>query len=569
MRLTLDRCRVSSLAIALAVAVFVPGCSVEAGDEAAHAIAEKFAADTSEPITEQKVLAESTAPPPVTPVIIAPVPDKSATQLAPKTTPKPPAPAQTKTAPPPVKTTTTTAAQPAPDAAKAKADAAKAKAAEAQRKRAEAKRIAEQKAEATRQEKARRKADEDEMLARARAEAEERRLVHERRLRDIERAEAEAEAERVRAAALTAETERRKAAEAEAARVAEAKRIAEEEERKAAEAKRIAEAEEMRRRVEAERVAAAERARAEDVARRHAEEQRLAQIAEERARRAREERRLAIERQLAEEEARRAAEARAVAALAAEREQRQLEMAHREAAERETARQRVEQDNLARLEAAREEEARRLSDRIRRTREARIEQDTPFLPPQGLGGPLPNDLRPDNQPFNAPRTAPTRRVTVLLVMEPGRRGIRRFDKSADPVICVNGSCYVSRGASASAQELPRGRAFGPSVALGSRAGACNNSLTCVFRGVDLGRTSAEIQPIDLRVLRHDRRQAQMVEADPTCRVIQGQLSCRQAVFADDYMMWVVPEAVASHAGPMALEAAVQSGLATHHSTALD
>ncbi len=556
MRLTLDRCRVSSLAVALAVSMLVPGCSVEAGDEAAHAIAEKFAADaTSEPITEQKVLAESSAPPPVTPVIIAPVPDKSATQPEPKAAPK--------SSPP-----TKAVAQPAPDAAKARAKAARAKAAEAQRKRAETKRIAEQKAEAARLEKARRKADEEDMLARARAEAEERRLAQEHRLREIERAEAEAEAERMRAATLAAETERRKAVEREAARLAEAKRIAEEEERRAAETKRIAEAEEMRRRVEAERVAVAERARAEDDARRRAEEERVARIAEE-SRRAREERRLAIERQLAEEEARRAAEARAVAALAAEREQRQLAIARREAAEREAARQRAEQDNIARLEAAREEEARRLSDRIRRTREARLDPETPFAPPHGLGGPHANDLRPDSRPIYAPRPAPSTRVTVLLVMEPGRRGIRRFDKSADPIICVNGSCYVSRGASASAQELPRGRAFGPSVALGSRAGVCNDSLTCVFRGVDLGRTSAEIQPIDLRVLRHDRREAQMIEADPTCRVIQGQLSCRQAVFADDYMMWIVPEAVASQAGPMALESAVQSGLATHHSAALD
>ena len=80
---------------------------------------------------------------------------------------------------------------------------------------------------------------------------------------------------------------------------------------------------------------------AEEDARRRAEKQRLAQIAEEEARRAREERRVAIERQLAEEEARRAAEARAVAALAVEQEQRRLEMARREAAERETARLRA------------------------------------------------------------------------------------------------------------------------------------------------------------------------------------------------------------------------------------
>jgi colicin import membrane protein len=91
----------------------------------------------------------------------------------------------------------------------------------------------------------------------------------------------------------------------------------------------------------------------------------------------------------------------------------------------------------------------------------------------------------------------------------------------------------------------------------------------VFRNVDLGGRSAEVQPIDLRVLRHDRRELRAVEADRTCRVMSGQLTCRRPVIADSYTLWIVPESIAERAGAMALETAVRSDSFYEHSASLN
>jgi len=85
-------------------------------------------------------------------------------------------------------------------------------------------------------------------------------------------------------------------------------------------------------------------------------------------------------------------------------------------------------------------------------------------------------------------------------------------------------------------------------------------LTCVFRNVDLGGAEAAIQPIDLRILRHDRREERVVRADPTCAASEGRLTCRQPIVAADYRLWIVPEPVAAIAGPAALQAAVREWL---------
>ncbi|MCL4767832.1 MAG: hypothetical protein KJZ80_16515 [Hyphomicrobiaceae bacterium] len=447
MRITAICRRMPSLAVALAAALFLPACTVEAGDEAAHAIAEKFAADST-----------------------------------------PPQPAAKEARP---------ASQPQPS------ETAGPRVTEDKTKETAAKRLAAEKADAERRAKAQRQADEAEMLARARAEAEERRLAKLKKLEEIE--QAEAEAERLRAV-KAAETERRRA-EAE-------------EQRRAAEAKRLAE------------TAAREEARRE-VVRRFAEEQQRAAEAEEQ-RRAAEARRIAALRQLEEEGRRRAEQVRAIGELAA------VEQAH--------------VTDPSHQEIEREREAQLLSDKLRHIRESRAERDRAYPSPQGLGGPWPAD------PVENDGAISSTRVTVLLVMQAGSRGIRRFEKSGDPILCTASRCYVSRGGAAPAEAISRGKAFGPGVALGSRAGRCSRSLTCVFRNVDLERALAEVQPIDLRILRHDRREPRTVMADPTCRVNAGRLTCRRPVIAADYMLWVVPERTAERAGAIALETAVRAGL---------
>lgn len=172
-------------------------------------------------------------------------------------------------------------------------------------------------------------------------------------------------------------------------------------------------------------------------------------------------------------------------------------------------------------------------------------------PPMALGrpAPLPPVARVPDDP----------RVTVLLVMEPGKKGIRRFNKTADPVLCEGALCFVSNGAGAPVRIMTKRKALGPGNTFGKRAGACRNKLTCVFRGVTLDG-AATIQPVDLKVLVHDRRAPRVVSGDASCQIIAGRLSCGRTVVAPGYRAWIVPESVAQEAGPQALEAAVVRGL---------
>lgn len=160
---------------------------------------------------------------------------------------------------------------------------------------------------------------------------------------------------------------------------------------------------------------------------------------------------------------------------------------------------------------------------------------------------------------NMDETSP-HRATVLLVMKPGTRGIRRWNKKADPMVCIGENCYISSGADSAARSLSRRKGFGPGIALGSRAGACNNQLACVYRDVDLLGENAWMQPVDLRIIRHDRRESRRISIDPTCAVTRGRLACARTIESDDYRAWIVPEQVARQAGPDALKAALENSL---------
>ena len=151
-------------------------------------------------------------------------------------------------------------------------------------------------------------------------------------------------------------------------------------------------------------------------------------------------------------------------------------------------------------------------------------------------------------------------VTVLLVMEVGKTGVRRWSKTADPMLCIHESCYISRGADKPAEKLSREKAFGPTVALGSRGGACRSSPSCIFRGIDLETVEAKLQPIDLKFLHHDRREAKAIRADATCAIIEGELSCRSPVEGKSWKAWIVPESIAQRIGAVGLEKALEKGI---------
>jgi hypothetical protein len=153
------------------------------------------------------------------------------------------------------------------------------------------------------------------------------------------------------------------------------------------------------------------------------------------------------------------------------------------------------------------------------------------------------------------------RFTVLLILAPGTYGIRRNGpKVADPILCTLNGCYVSDGADRPASFMPGRKALSFGNTWGARAGACRQRLGCVFRAIELGELPGYLQPVDLHILRHDRRRGQVIAGDSACRADGGRLLCGRGVYADDYVLWIVPEHVAEAAGPAALERAVAEGL---------
>jgi colicin import membrane protein len=155
-------------------------------------------------------------------------------------------------------------------------------------------------------------------------------------------------------------------------------------------------------------------------------------------------------------------------------------------------------------------------------------------------------------------------------MDPGKTGIRRYGvKTADPVVCIGTTCWVSAGPDKSAIEAARGKVLGPGNTLGRRAAACNHSLGCVFRDVDLKSDMASLQPIDLRIMRHDRRQPLAVKTDRSCDFDGRQLYCATLFRAKDWRAWIVPEPLAREVGEAALKAAIERGLPVGRAAALD
>ncbi len=241
------------------------------------------------------------------------------------------------------------------------------------------------------------------------------------------------------------------------------------------------------------------------------------------------------------------------------------------------------------LEALRAEQARRVVRKFQRAREQRI-REAAANKKNGLGGPRPpiaevdnpqyrkkTDLNPpvaelhEKRPDEAGHLIATKyptRVTVLLITEPHGRGSRRYKKAAHPVLCVGKRCYISSGAQDTAYAMSRPRALGPRNSLGRRAGPCNRKLVCAFRGVTLDRNPSYIQPIDMGLLRHGRRDIRKAEPDRTCTAAHGSLHCASVIIGHHYRAWIVPEAVAEAAGPEALEDALKNGLTTTRSARL-
>ena len=249
------------------------------------------------------------------------------------------------------------------------------------------------------------------------------------------------------------------------------------------------------------------------------------------------------------------------------------------AVELERRAEQTRQAEIRMLEAKREAEAKALTESLRRA-DAIREAKTPLaLPDPSILATLPSSTQPaataqrnsETERLAAlgqPRRA-TSRATIMIIMEPGNKGIRRFEKTADPVLCVKHGCYVSEGAGKPALFKQRNQVLGFTNTLGARAGACQRSLGCAFRDVDLAGSGGFVQPVDMKVLAHDRRESQIVDTDSDCRIEGVRLICRRPlVMAGSYRLWVVPEALADRAGSELLERALREGLSSGQSAEL-
>lgn len=234
-------------------------------------------------------------------------------------------------------------------------------------------------------------------------------------------------------------------------------------------------------------------------------------------------------------------------------------------------------DELRVLEARREAELKRLSEKLKRAAEARGPKPaeiitTPAWTTEVVAAPADGlDLKQRSALGAQSDTGPTAtsadfglkgRATILMVMSTSEGRAPNSERAADPILCLTDGCYVSNGAQAQASYHSFNQSLSLTGRIGRGAGACNHSRTCVFRDVELGTATALVQPIDLKLVRHDRREQREVMIDNTCRVIEGRLSCSRPVRTATYTLWIVPEHVARDIGSDKLANAANDGLLT-------
>ncbi len=150
------------------------------------------------------------------------------------------------------------------------------------------------------------------------------------------------------------------------------------------------------------------------------------------------------------------------------------------------------------------------------------------------------------------------KATVLIVMQPFKQTGKPWDagKGADPIICLNHGCYVGRGYLTKAKYFPGKKAYLPAV----MARACNNTLTCVYRGVKFTRKREDIWPVDIDGFKRDYMATKKASVDRSCFIENKRLQCLNGIYTPEYSMWVIPEDLAKDAGRKVLDYALYKGI---------
>lgn len=155
----------------------------------------------------------------------------------------------------------------------------------------------------------------------------------------------------------------------------------------------------------------------------------------------------------------------------------------------------------------------------------------------------------------APSSEP--RVTVLLVLDPDDTD--QAHVKPDPIICFDQQCWISNGLDAPAKPMSRSQAVALKTTETTTGDSCNGKSACAFRNVAF-HPDSQIQVVEVGESRGVADGAYTVAADTSCRKLDGDLTCDNALVTHAFRMWVVPETTAQAVGPSTLEDAVVDGL---------
>jgi hypothetical protein len=161
--------------------------------------------------------------------------------------------------------------------------------------------------------------------------------------------------------------------------------------------------------------------------------------------------------------------------------------------------------------------------------------------------------------------------TVALVVMPLQADGSAWDVTAgaDLVLCGAAGCTISNG-------LEKAATFyegGSGLRLIKKAGACRDSLACVFRDVDFAKLVSDkntlIEPVDVDYVRHTYMggityktfdKTNLLFNAENCTLKKTVLDCKAGVHKRDYSLWVLPEKLAKLGGKEALDAVLFKGL---------
>ncbi len=161
--------------------------------------------------------------------------------------------------------------------------------------------------------------------------------------------------------------------------------------------------------------------------------------------------------------------------------------------------------------------------------------------------------------------------TVALVVMPLQADGSAWDVTAgaDLVLCGAAGCYVSNGLEKTATYYDGGSG----LRLIKKAGACRDSLACVFRDLDFAKLvtdkNALIEPVDVDYVSHtymggvtykiSDKTTPLFSAE-NCTLKKTVLDCKTGVHKRDYSLWVLPEKLSRLGGKEALDAVLFKGL---------